>query len=98
MKKQTKNTGNRKLLKKIMKSQAKRQHLTPEAPVVIMKEINVVQTLVKLVNELRDYIEYVEMAQSGKDDPLYLDFDAIARKVGMGSRKELKEFLDARAG
>ena len=81
-----------------MKSQAKRQHLTPEAPVVIMKEINVVQTLVKLVNELRDYIEYVEMAQSGKDDPLYLDFDEIARKLGMGSRKELKEFLDARAG
>lgn len=98
MKKQTNNTGNRRLLKKIMKSQAKRLHLTPEPPVMAQKEINVIQTLVKLVNELRDYIEYVEMAQSGKDDHIYLDFDAIARKVGMGSRKELKEFLDARAG
>jgi len=100
MKRQTKNINNHELLKKIMKCQAKRLHLTPEPPVVILKEMDCIQKLAimyKLVDELRIYIEYREMAQFG-NDPIFLDMDEVAKKVGMGSRKELKNFLDARAG
>ncbi len=60
------------------------------------KEMNVIQKLAKLVNELRGYIEYVEMVQSRKD-PVYLDFDAVARKAGMASRRELNVFLNTLA-
>ena len=97
MKKQTKPNGNQELQKKCMTCRAKYQYPTPETPVMAQKEMNVIQKLAKLVNELRGYIEYVEMVQSRKD-PVYLDFDAVARKAGMASRRELNVFLNTLAG
>jgi len=100
MKKATKSKCNRELPKRSMKFQAKYQHPTPGQPVVILKEMDCTQKLAimnKLVTELRGYIEYVEVVQP-ENDPIFLNMDAVAKKIGMGSRMELNALLNALAG
>ncbi len=95
MRRTIKDNGGHESQKKNIKCQATYPYLTSEPPVAAPKEMSAIQKLAilyQLVNELRDYIGYVESIQS-EEDPIFLDMDAIARKVGMPSKKELYEFL-----
>ena len=50
----------------------------------------------KLVDELRTYIEMLELSQP--DEEGSIDMNAVAKKLGMNSQKELYDFLHDRAG
>lgn len=99
-KKMHKVNGNQESQKKNTKFQAHDLYQMSQPSVASPKEMSANQKLEimhKLVDELMTYIEYVEMVQSHKD-PNYLDMDAVARKVGIPSKKELHAFLHNRAG
>ena len=100
MKKRTKNTGNQAIHQAPPVNTPQGQLSVLQQGTALMQELAMTKQKLaimhKLVDELRTYIEMLELAQP--DEEGSIDMNAVAKKLGMNSQKDLYEFLHDRTG
>ena len=101
MKKQTKPNGNQAIHQAPSANTPQGQLSVLQQVTALSQELTMTKQKLaimhKLVDELRTYIEMLELSQP-EADQISLNTYAVAKKLGMNSQKELYEFLHDRAG